>query len=107
MPFVADDLAAWLIGLLADAGRKKLTTWGLGTEQERALRQAASAAVGLAAGELRPEGGARAEELEMVISQVFSGPVPDASSQVRGTLLDALQAGIAGPTVIPAAAGLY
>ena len=107
MPFVADDLAAWLIGLLADAGRKKLTTWGLGTEQERALRQAASAAVGLAAGELRPEGGARAEELEMVISQVFSGPVPDTSSQVRGTLLDALQAGMAGPAVIPAAAGLY
>lgn len=26
MVFVADDLAAWLIGLLADAGRKKLTS---------------------------------------------------------------------------------
>ena len=25
--FVADDLAAWLIGALADAGRKKLTAW--------------------------------------------------------------------------------
>jgi len=24
--FVADDLGAWLVGLLADAGRKKLTT---------------------------------------------------------------------------------
>ena len=39
--FVADDLAAWLVGLLADAGRKKLTTLVLGTDQERALRQAA------------------------------------------------------------------
>jgi hypothetical protein len=38
--FVADDLVAWLVGLLADAGRKKLTTWVLGDDQERALRQA-------------------------------------------------------------------
>ena len=26
MVFVADDLGAWLVGVLADAGRKKLTT---------------------------------------------------------------------------------
>jgi hypothetical protein len=49
--FVADDLGAWLIGLLADAGRKKLTTIVLGSDQERALRQAASAAVQLTASE--------------------------------------------------------
>jgi hypothetical protein len=30
--FVADDLVAWLIGRLADAGFKKLTTLVLGTE---------------------------------------------------------------------------
>ena len=47
MPFVADDLGAWLIALLADAGRKKLTTLVLGTDQERALRSAATAAVRL------------------------------------------------------------
>ena len=35
--FVADDLGAWLIGLLADIGRKKLTAVILGSEQERAL----------------------------------------------------------------------
>ena len=28
--FVVDDLAGWLVGLLADAGRKKLTTLVLG-----------------------------------------------------------------------------
>jgi len=39
--FVADDLVAWLIGLLADAGFKKLTTLVRGTGQQRALRQAA------------------------------------------------------------------
>lgn len=36
--FVADDLAAWLVGVLADAGRRKLTRLLLGSEQERALR---------------------------------------------------------------------
>jgi hypothetical protein len=39
MAFVADDLAAWLIGILADRGRKRLTTVLLGTDQERALHQ--------------------------------------------------------------------
>ena len=43
MVFVVDDLAAWLVGLLADAGRKKLTTLVLGGAQERALQQAADA----------------------------------------------------------------
>ena len=49
MTFVADDLAAWLIGLVADAGRRKLTSVILGTEQERAMRAVATAAVGSAA----------------------------------------------------------
>ena len=43
--FVADDLGAWLVGLVADAGRKKLTALVLGSDQERALRKAATAAV--------------------------------------------------------------
>jgi hypothetical protein len=38
--FVADDLGAWLVGLLADAGRRKLVAFVLGDEQERALRHA-------------------------------------------------------------------
>ena len=45
MVFVADDVGAWLVGLLADAGRKKLTTLALGDEQQRALRHAATSAV--------------------------------------------------------------
>ena len=51
---------AWLVGLLADAGRKKLTTLVLGTDQERALRQAATAAIEFTAGELDPSGGDQA-----------------------------------------------
>jgi hypothetical protein len=100
MVFVADDLGAWLVGLLADAGRKKLTTLVLGTDQERALRAAATAAVGLTAEELCPEGGERAEELAMVVSQVFGEPVPAVSLVAEGTVLAALQAGIAGQLAV-------
>ena len=77
--FGADDLGAWLVGLLADAGRKKLTMLMLGSDQERALRKAAAAAVQLTAAEVRPstEG---ADQLEMVISEVFREPVTGAPS---------------------------
>jgi len=93
--FVADDLGAWLIGLLADAGRKKLTTLVLGSEQERALRQAATAAIQVTAAQLAPPGEERAEQLAMVVSEVFREPVPDAALAGQATLLQALQAGIA------------
>ena len=72
MVFVADDLAAWLVGLLADAGHKKLTSLILGGDQERALRSAATAAVQRTANELRPGDEQRAEQLAIVISEVFS-----------------------------------
>jgi hypothetical protein len=95
MVFIADDLGAWLVGLFADAGRRRLTTRVLGSEQERALRQAATAAVQLTAEEFRPDG-ERAEELAMVVSQVFSEPVPEVSLSGQATLLEALHAGVAG-----------
>jgi hypothetical protein len=92
--FVADDLAGWLVGLLADAGRKKLTTLVLGSDQERALRQAATAAIQLTAGQLAASGGELAEQMAMVVSEVFGEPVPDAALAGQATLLQALQAGI-------------
>jgi Tetratricopeptide repeat len=93
--FVADDLGAWLVGLLADAGRKKLTTLVLGSDQERAVRQAAAAAVQLTARELDRTGGERARQLAMVITEVFGEPVPDGPLTGQATLLEGLQAGIA------------
>jgi hypothetical protein len=65
--FVPDDLGARLVGKLADAGSHRLITWMLGSEQERALRQAATAAVQLTAAELHPEGRERAGELATVV----------------------------------------
>ena len=94
MVFVADDLGAWLVALLADAGRKKLTTWALGSEQERALRQAATTAIELMATQLAPSGDGSAEQLAMVVSEVFGGPAPDVALAGQATLLQALQAGI-------------
>jgi hypothetical protein len=92
--FVADALGGWLVGLLADAGRKRLTDWVLGSGQERALRQAATSAVRLTATDLYPEGDERAGQLAMVISHVFSDPVPNAPLAERAMLLDALKTGI-------------
>jgi hypothetical protein len=98
--FVADTLAAWLIGLLADTGRKRLTTFVLGSEQERALRSAATKAVQLTADELRPGDYKRADQLAMVISQVFGDPAPGAPLAGHVTVLEALQAGIAGQIAV-------
>jgi hypothetical protein len=98
--FVADDLAAWLTGLLADRGRQKLSTLVLGTEQERALRAAATAAVRLTAEEVRAGDGEHAEDIALVISQVFSQPVPGAPLAEHDTVLEALQAGIAGQLAV-------
>jgi hypothetical protein len=93
--FVADDLVAWLIGLLADAGFKKLTTLVRGTDQQRALRQAAAAAVERTAEQLALPGGGQAEQLAGAIGRVFRDPAPDAAVAVQATLLEVLQAGIA------------
>jgi hypothetical protein len=93
--FVADDLGAWLVGLLADAGRKKLTTLVLGSDQERALRKAADDALqGTAAAmNLSAE---QARRLAMVISETFRKPGQDAVRTGSVTMLEVLQAGIAG-----------
>ena len=94
---VAFDLAGWLIGLLADAGRKRLITFVLGSEQERALQSAAKAAVRLTVEEL-PSGDEA--QVELVINQVFSEPMPSAPPAKHRTILDALHAGIAGQLAV-------
>jgi WD40 repeat protein len=93
--FVADDLAAWLIGLLAEAGRRGLTTFVLGTGQERELRSTAAVAVRSTATEFRPDDHEQAEYLAMAVSQVFSDPVQNELAGANVTMLESLHAGIA------------
>lgn len=95
MAFVADDLGAWLIGLLADAGRRKLTTLLMGSEQERELRSAATAAVQRTADELRPGDDEQVQDVALVISQVFGEHAPDASPAGHDSVMEGLKAGVA------------
>lgn len=100
VPFIADDLGSWLVGLLADAGRKRLAAWVLGDEQERALRMAAAAAIRDTAGDLYPDSGERAEHLEAVINQVFGTAVPEAPLRNHQTLVEAVHAGVVGQLAV-------
>jgi uncharacterized protein YidB (DUF937 family) len=93
--FVADDLGEWLVGLLADAFRKKVTAFVLGSDQQRALRRAATAAVLATAMEVSPSCSERAEEIAMAVNEVFGEPVPDVWSARGMPLLDGLRDGIA------------
>jgi hypothetical protein len=104
--FVADAFGAWLVEQLADAGRKKLTELVLGSEQERALRRAADAAVRAVAEELSPSGGGQAGQAAMVISEVFRAPVQGAPPAGPAMLLEGLRAGIAGQLAVLDDAGL-
>lgn len=95
MVFVADDMTAWLLGLLADAGRRKLSALILGTDQERALQSAATAALWSTAAGLRPNDAREAEQIALVLSEIFDPSAAALSVTDQGTLLEALQAGIA------------
>ena len=98
--FVADAFGQWLVEQLADAGRKKLTELILGSEQERALRRAADAAVWATALETSPSGGEQAGQVAMVISEVFRDPAPDAPLAGPVMLLEGLQVRIAGQLAV-------
>ena len=79
-----------------EEGRKKLTTLVFGSEQERALRSAATAAVQRSVEELRPDEAEQAElRHRLVINQVFGEPVPGEPLANNSTVLEAVQAGIA------------
>lgn len=92
----ADDFGAWLIGLLADAGRKKLTAFVLGTEQERALRLAARAAVIQTAEELFPDDDRKRQDVVLVIGEVFSTEhLTTAHMTGQSSVREALQVAVA------------
>jgi hypothetical protein len=100
MVFVAEAFAAWLVEQVADAGRKRLGAWLLGSDQQRALQQAATAAIQATAQQLRPgpataDDAQGAEHLARVIDQVFQeAPTPAESLADHATLLQGLQSGV-------------
>jgi hypothetical protein len=96
--FVVDDLLGWLVGLVADAGRKKLVTRVLGSDQERALRPAVEAAVEATAAQLAPPDG-QGERLAIAVGEVFRD-APRVALAGQATLLEALQEGIAARVVV-------
>ena len=95
MAFAADDLAAWLIGVLADAGRKKLAGVVWGSELERALSAAARDAVRRTADEVALGDQRKARDVALVIREVFAGQVPAGSLASGETTLEVLRAGVA------------
>ena len=89
----ADDLGAWLVGWLADAGSRKLIALVLGSDQERALRKAAAGAVQDTAAEMNLSA-EQARQFAAVIRKAFRELVPDARLAGSVTMLEGLQAGI-------------
>lgn len=93
--FVVDDLVGWLVGRVADAGYQKLTTRLLGSDQARALKQAVTAAVQGTVAELGFSGG-EADRVAEQINRAFGRRDPVPLPPEQATVLEALQAGIAG-----------
>jgi hypothetical protein len=94
MVFVADGLGAWLVALLAHAGRKCLTTVALGSDQERAPRQAATAAVELTTGTCA-QMTSELSSWQWSSARCSVSRCPDASMSGQTAVPEALQAGIA------------
>jgi hypothetical protein len=100
MVFVAEAFAGWLFGQLADAGRKRLGGWLLGSDQQRALQQAATVAIWATARQLRATPAATddvqgPDHLARIIDHVFQEPLDPAESLAEhATLLQGLQAGM-------------
>ena len=85
---------------LVAAGRRKLVTFVLGDEQVRALHQACRAALTATAAELRPGDAAAADEVAMVVGEVFKTPAPQPAGEHGSTLLEDLRAGIAAQLAV-------
>jgi hypothetical protein len=77
-----------------------------GSEQDRAPRRATPEAVRQTVDGLIPAGGEQADRLALAIRNGFRKPTPKALLAGKATLLEALQAGIAGQLAVADDAGL-
>jgi hypothetical protein len=91
--FFVDDLVSWLVGQLADAGYQKVSTRLFGSEQDRALKKAVTAAVLATAAEFSPSDEEEVGRLAARISGAFGKTVQLPPGLTR---LEALRAGVTG-----------
>jgi uncharacterized protein YidB (DUF937 family) len=107
VPFVVDDLAAWLVGALADAGVKKLTVLLFGSEQERALRDAATAAAEQSVRDLHLSGDYQETgRMAAAIKKALGKPTLIEPSAGQRTLLETLHASLTARLATLDSAGL-
>jgi hypothetical protein len=92
--FVADDLTAWLVGFLADSGWRWFATAVRGTPQQRALEEAATAAVQRAVAEFLPPESDQAVRLASEINKIFSARA-SIGGEEQDSLLETMRTGIA------------
>jgi meso-butanediol dehydrogenase / (S,S)-butanediol dehydrogenase / diacetyl reductase len=71
MTLVVDDLAGWVVGVIADTAFKQVKTRLLGSDEGRALKQAAAAAVRRTVMDFCPTEGQRAGELAAMVNRAF------------------------------------
>jgi tetratricopeptide (TPR) repeat protein len=95
MDFVAQAFASWLVGVVADFGRVRLSRLIFGTDQERALRHAGTVVVWRISVDLHEGDEKRAEHLATVLDRLFESSVPRNVGPGQGTLLEAIRHGIA------------
>ena len=100
MVFVVDDLVSWLVGRIADVGYNKVSTRLRGSEQDRALRQAITAAVQVTVTDISSANEKNADQLAQRISDAFGRRAPVRMPPGRLTRLEALRAGIAGQLTV-------
>ena len=88
--FVVDALVGWLIGRLADAGYQELNTLVLGSDQERALKAAVTAAVKATAEGDRPVrrggGGAGRRADQQGVPSPGAGPAAAGTAHAAGSV---------------------
>ncbi len=97
---LGEAFGVWLVDQLTDAGPMPVDTWLLGTDQRRAVQEAAAAAIEATARQLRPtpttDDTQGVNHLERIIAQVFQmPPTPSESPAERVTLLEELWARVA------------
>jgi len=98
--FVVDDLAAWLVGALADEGLKQLINLTLGDDLTRALSPAIRRAVKDTTAQLCSQNREQADQLADTLNKCFKTRKPDLPLTGHDTVLEALLVSVASQLTV-------